>query len=203
MIIVSQIHSMLDKPIIILSKPKSGTYLASEILTQMGLEQTYMHLSERSYTQYDKNKILDGRKNPGKYLRNEGLKISTTKVRPNAFCVGHIDYNKGNIGYLQGFFKIVLTRDEQERKQSWERFYNGKVRRKQHFGTGVNKGDNISKWADGPDAFVIDFHDMLHKNTVVIDKLQIIIYGRVMHDSNQILQKSLDADTLTKSNMRE
>jgi hypothetical protein len=193
---------MIDKPIIILSQPKSGTYLASEILAQMGFEQTYMHLSEDVYSQYDKDNILDGRLHPNKYLVKQPLGVSSTRVKPNSFCVGHLNCRTQTKKLLDGFFKIVLTRDENERKKSWERFYNGQIRKKTSFELGRKKGSNVLKWTAEPDTYIIDFHDMINKNTKVFDQLQILLYGEVMHDSLEILQKSLDAETLTKSNKR-
>lgn len=193
---------MINKPIIILSQPKSGTYLASEILAQMGLHQTYMHLSPDVYSQYDPENILDGRHNPDKYMVRKPLMESTKLVEPNSFCVGHLDCNTLTKNCLDNFFKIVLTRNENERKESWERFYNGTIRKQTNFEQGRRKGNNVFKWTSDPDTFVIDFQDMIGKHTRVFDRLQHALFGKIKFDSNMILEKSLQAETLTKSNKR-
>ena len=38
---------------IIISQPKSGTYLCSNVLKNLGINQTYLHVAENKSQQYD------------------------------------------------------------------------------------------------------------------------------------------------------
>lgn len=190
------------KPLIILSQPKSGTYLCSEIVKNLGYTQSYLHLSEDDYTRYDPNNIIEGRHNPNKFKIKQPLSVSAALIPPGSFAVGHLSMNKHTVECFNNFTKIVLTRNEQERAESWNNFFNGEIRPKQSFVSGQRKASQVSAWLEVENIFHLDFSHMISKNTEVIDMLQEHILGEVKHNSMEILETSLQAETLTKSNKR-
>ncbi len=198
----------MNKPVIILSQPKSGTYLCSEIVKNLGIEQSYMHLSESDYTQYQADKIIEGRTNPSKFRVAMHLEESSRLVKPGHFAVGHLTYTQYTTTCLKDFTKIVLTRDESERKKSWENFFNGKIRPQRTFGGdlghhgGRSKGLAVSRWLYVPGVFHLDFDHMIKKHVPAIDALQEYLLGGIKYDSMEVLEKSLAAETITKSDRR-
>ncbi len=197
-----------NKPVIILSQPKSGTYLCSEIVKNLGFDQSFMHLSDIEYTQYQADKIMEGRTDPGKFRVAMHLKESSCLVKPGQFAVGHLTYNQYTTTCLKDFTKIVLTRDESERMTSWENFYNGEIRPKKPFGDnlshngGRSKGLAVSRWLHVPGVFHLDFDHMIKKHVPAIDALQEYLLGEIKYDSMEVLEKSLAAETITKSDKR-
>jgi len=192
----------MNKPLIIISQPKSGTYLCSEIIKNLGYVQSYIHLSPDDYTQYDPDRLLDGRHNPDEFKIKQPLDVSSKLIKEGHFAVGHLPRSVHTESCFENFHRIVLTRNEVERQESWRNFYNGEIRPLQSFRGGKHKGLQVADWLHSNNIFHLDFSDMINKNTTAIDNLQIHILGEVRFDSAEVLNKSLQAETLTKSKKR-
>ena len=63
---------------IIISQPKAGTYLLSEVLKNCGLAQSYLHLGLKSYTRYHPDRILEGNHHPEKFRTMAALDKSVS-----------------------------------------------------------------------------------------------------------------------------
>lgn len=182
---------------LIISQPKSGTYLASELLVNLGMYQTYLHfLSHVTYTQYNKDNVLDGRYNPRNYAKHDNIETAISKVPQNGFAVTHIQYTDLWARRFGKFKKIILTRPAQERKQS------GIDWNKEAGRTIPPLAVDHLVWLKEPNTFHLEFKDMLDINVEKLDALQKFLFGAVVHESALAMQKSLDAETLTKSNKR-
>ena len=181
--------------VMILSSPKSGTYLCSEVVKNFGFNQTYLHISPEDYTAYDSTDIQEGRYNPDRYKVVGTMEESLKLVTPGNFAVGHLRAKYSD--YLTDFKKIVLTRNKEDRRDSWNRFFNGKIRKLQPF-----VDIPMTSWIGFPNTFHIDFNSLLNKDTDVLDKMQIFLFNDILYNSLEVIEKSLISDTITKSNIR-
>lgn len=185
----------MKKPVIIISQPKSGTYLLSEVIKNLGVTQTYMHLTETRYSQYDKDKIEEGREKP--FFINEKLSYSSSLIKPGEFAVGHLQKTENTTFLFKNFLKIIITRDLEQRRESWSSFFNGEIRRKADF-----VDISVKEWAEEENVFHITFEEIINENTDSIDNLQQFLFAKVILDSSEVLKRSLAAETITKSNKR-
>jgi hypothetical protein len=119
--------------VIIISQPKSGTYLLSEVVKRLRFVQTYMHINDRYYHQYDPKNIEEGKVNPDKYRKNVRMEQSSKLVEYGSFAVTHLVCNYKTKKIFGNFRKVVITRDRTERVKSWSNFFNGKIRHEQKF----------------------------------------------------------------------
>ena len=186
--------------ILVISQPKSGTYLCANILQNLGLEFTYMHLAAGSYDKYEPNNLDEGRKNPKKFRHKATLEESSQLIRDDQFAVGHIGHSAEAERIFNDFKKVVLYRDTLEAGESWNRWKKESGRAMKNYKTMDNS--NILKWRNLENTITINFNDMVNKNIDVIDKLQLFLFDRLKYNSAAIIEKSLAQDSLTKSSLR-
>lgn len=185
----------------IISKPKSGTYLCSNILKILGLIQTFMHISEKYYHQYDPNNIEDGRLNPKKYQLSVPIEKSILKVPENSFAVGHLQPKKENLQLLVDFKKIFLHRNLEDRKMSAGRWTLETPRKPINFS--FSEEIKMDAWRSVDNTFSLSFEDMIDKNQEKIDELQYFVLGKVKINSNDLITEALQTESLTKSSIRK
>jgi len=98
--------------VIILSLPKSGTYLVSEILRRLGFHQTFFHLRPDSLDAYDRELFVKGKRNTSPDFFVEcPIEQSVKLVRSGEFAAGHLactDRTKAAFAP----FKVVHARRE-------------------------------------------------------------------------------------------
>lgn len=185
---------------LIISQPKSGTYLCSEIYRLLGINQTYLHLSEKAYTQYVPEQMNQGRRQPEKFTIKEPIKESIKLVGHGDFAVTHSPYTEENRVLFRDFNKVLLVRNMDEIRQSFARWA-AATGRPDRFKSGKQfqkKFREIAKWSTQEDVFVMEFDDMRSQNIQVLDQLQMHLFGIVRHDSKSIITQALAANTLTK-----
>ena len=95
----------------IISIQKSGTYLMSEILDNIGYNKTLIHLNKKLnnlHQKYDKNNIEKSKTNFKNYnFESEPEKI-INQLNDNEFAVGHIFYSERAKELLKNH-KCILT----------------------------------------------------------------------------------------------
>lgn len=121
------------------------------------------------------------------------------QIPKNGFAVGHLTPDNRYVNNLKDFKKILLVRDLKGHEESIERFKN-----EMHGSTSVNKTQymQIAEWAKYPDVFVMDFSDMIKPRYAKIRKLQSYLFGDVIVDEKEAMQKALAAPSPTKSSIR-
>ena len=181
---------------IIISEPKSGTYLCSALLKHLGMYQTFFHLFETSYSAYDKNDLLEGRNNPRKYLKAGNIQDVVTSITDNGFAVTHEKRKELMVTAFASFKKVVVTRPLKEKKASHNRWITETPRGNSGYQT------NHSLWLADPETFHIEFKDMIEINVEKIDALQVYLFGSIITDSAEAMNKALNEETLTKSSKR-
>jgi hypothetical protein len=179
----------------IISQPKAGTYLLSNILENMGISPSKLHFDPNLIRKF--NTLEDYEK------INASLKSGVKKIlKDEEFAVGHIPYSERDEDALLKTKKILITRNTGKIKDSAKRYLKE---------TGIDVGDiikyknlkNIKDWKGKEDVFYITFEDLMKKDTRKIDKLQIFLFNEIKFDSLEILEKALNQNSLTKSSIRK
>lgn len=178
----------------IISQPKAGTYLASNILKNLGIESSGLHFDPGLVRRFRK---LGDHDKLGGSVRS-GIK---KELRGNQFAVGHLACNSENIDILKPVVKILITRNRDGIRKSAERYLKETGLDVLSIITDENL-DNIERWKDDPEVFHITFEEIINKDIKKIDDLQIFLFGKVTHDSATVLDRALSEDSLTKSSIR-
>lgn len=183
----------------IISQPKSGTYLCSNILNNLGINQTYYHFTPKHIYKYDKNNLDAGITNPENYIVQDTVENVLLKIKDNDFAVGHLSYKEPIITLLKPFKKIILHRNPTEAGESYNRWIT-ESNRKRPFRDKVK--NTVKEWINEPNTIYINFDSMINKDLTVINQLQEFLFGHIKENSLQILEKSLSNKSLTKSSIR-
>jgi hypothetical protein len=113
---------MPDHRVLLVSIPKSGTYLVAELLKALGYRWTGMHLAETAYTDYSGSALEEARREPGRFTRKEPLSTSLANIRAGEFAVGHLPFKPEIVEATRSFKRIYLTRDLRLALISYMRF---------------------------------------------------------------------------------
>ena len=186
----------------IISQPKAGTYLCSNLLINFDMIATGMHIKNNKARIYDptQSQSFNNKTEMKAFMRERRISRPRfgdliAEIPNNGFAVGHIEPQKKFIGGLSGCKKILLLRPYEEFEESLKRFYGGSsVNRKGY--------DQIAKWEYQADVFVMNFSDMIKPRIPVINKLQRFLFGEVKFNSEEAITKALASPSLTKSNIR-
>lgn len=183
---------------LIISQPKSGTYLCANLLQEFGLKFDGLHLSETHYQRYDLSNKYKSLNNKDKFTVTEHISKSIKKVNDNYFAVSHFNYTEELDVLFKEYKKIIITRSKNEIVESWQRF--GELKK-------VKSDIDVSKlqqhhWLDYPNTFHLRFNDMIDKNINILDNLQLFLFNNILHSSHACMNNALSKDSLTKSNFR-
>ena len=181
----------------IISQPKSGTYLLSNILIELGITPTHLHISNEKYEDYS-SKDTDTVKNPKKYSKNIPIEQSLKLIRDESFAVGHLPYSDTTEELLKDFKKILITRNINDIKMSWQRFKRD-YQRKNGFNTELLH--DIELWKKS-NIFHITFDELISKDIEKINSLQLFLFNKINVDSTIALDNALNSPSLTKSSIR-
>lgn len=178
----------------IISTPKSGTYLVANILKNLDIKSSNLHIWPEVVSIYNEEED---------YFKHEYINFeqSCNIINEEEFAVGHIYFNEKNKNILSNFKKILIIRDHRELWQSAERF----ILEKDKDVTESLKKEYlymIEAWKSENDVFVLDYKDLIEKNINKIDDLQKFIFNKIKKDSEWLITKSLDDPSLTKSSLR-
>lgn len=113
---------MPDHRVIVVSIPKSGTYLVAELLKALGYRWTGMHLAETAYTDYSGSDLEQARHDPGRFARSEPLRLSLNRIHAGEFAVGHLPFKDDVIEASGPFKRLFVTRDLRSALISYMRF---------------------------------------------------------------------------------
>ncbi|HEV8002328.1 MAG TPA: sulfotransferase domain-containing protein [Planctomycetaceae bacterium] len=108
--------------VVVVSIPKSGTYLVAELLKALGYRWTGMHLAETAYTDYSGSQLQEARENPGRFARSEPLSVSLTRIHAGEFAVGHLPFKPEVVEAVRPFKRLFVTRDLRSALISYMRF---------------------------------------------------------------------------------
>jgi hypothetical protein len=178
----------------IISQPKAGTYLLSNILENMGIIPSKLHFDPNLVRRFTTLEDYERLNIP---LNRAVIKL----LKENEFAVGHLTCGEKEEEALQNVKKILITRNTKGIKESALRYFKE---------TGIDVGEivsyrnlmNIKKWRRVKEVFHITFEDIIKKDTRKINKLQMFLFNEIRFNSLEIINKSLEQESLTKSSIR-
>ena len=173
-------QSVVPVSAFIVSQPKAGTYLAVNILRELGFRFKRYHLSEKKYYRYPK---------PG----DPAFRMATT----DEIGVGHLAYTPFNEQCLRPYKKILLTRPEKEILESVQRWEQYTGRPPSNPGNIKHRCRAVQNWRLQPDVFHMTFADMRECNVARIDQLQEFLEVE-KQDSRTVVKRALAAPSKTK-----
>lgn len=188
--------------ILVVSQPKSGTYLCGNILEELGFHHTYIHISERKHEKYDPNNMQANRNTPQKFTQKSQPQKSINLIGAGAFGMTHIQRNKQIDNTVKGFKIIFLERPFEDAKKSWDRFIKNSKRPAQNPKMTKKYFDNLTTWKKLPNAYTLTFDQMIGDDVSAIDALQTWLWGSIRYDSKTVIANAKGKDSLTKSNIR-
>jgi hypothetical protein len=184
----------------ILSQPKSGTYLAANLLRELGFDHRGLHLTPTPYYyEYDLSDphCMDKDKFQTYKKRGKNFESNVKLIPNNSFAVGHIPMMIPFQKALDKFKRILVTRSSHGVKDSAVRFkedYNRKINVQELL------RERIAEWE--PYCFHLTFEDMVDRNYDKVDDLQTYLFGKVKFHSQEVLKSALYSDSPTKSSIR-
>lgn len=188
--------------VLIISQPKSGTYLCANLLQELNLIFTGLHLNDNRYQKYNLNDIEDCKNNPKKYTIKTSLNKSIKLIEDNEFAVSHLKYSKKSANITSEFKKIILTRNNNEVLNSWIRWANDTNRPKTAQYIETYNQQSILEWLQESNTIHLTFDDLCNKNINAIDKLQDFLFKKIIFSSEDAIEQSLNKPSLTKSSLR-
>ena len=192
---------------IIISQPKSGTYLCSNVLKNLGINQTYLHVAENKSQQYDGSDLKNCASNPRQYDILKPISEVLKLINDNDFCASHLKPMQSNIDVTKNFKKIILTRDSiEDADKSWRAWLESTrntMPNSRGRGHAVAWTKHSKMWLKEKNTFHLTFEDMLNANIKKIDALQMFLFDEIKYNSLSIIEKSLKEPSMTKSKLRE
>ncbi|HWT98413.1 MAG TPA: hypothetical protein VN229_12390 [Terriglobales bacterium] len=95
----------------LISLPKAGTYLLSEVARQFGWLQSYWHVREGSFEDYSAGSMEERRHRPDRFHQQRNIADTAEALPAGAFFVGHIAHSDSAIAALSRFRKILAVRE--------------------------------------------------------------------------------------------
>ena len=194
-------QSVVPVSAFIVSQPKAGTYLAVNILRELGYRFKRYHLSEKKYYRYPKPGDPAFRialQDPRIVMSRATLDESIRKIaHTDEIGVGHLAYTPFNEQCLRPYKKILLTRPEKEILESVQRWEQYTGRPPSNPGNIKHRCRAVQNWRLQPDVFHMTFADMRECNVARIDQLQEFLEVE-KKDSRTVVKRALAAPSKTK-----
>ena len=113
--------------------------------------------------------------------------------------------NKPFVQFARHYPKIYISRPVNEIKLSAERFM---LETEPQFGEKFSRItdeilDQYHLWLQEPNTFHLTFDDLINKNTLKLDQLQVFLFQRVQYNSADAIQSALANPSPTKSSIRD
>lgn len=115
--------SEAKQELFIITMPKSGTYLISEILKQLGLTHCGLHISDIDYVDQRGVPVEVLRTHPDLFRIKCKLKDSLRQVLPGQYAFGHLPCNDETRSLLSKFKLIFIHREMRDVLTSWTRYH--------------------------------------------------------------------------------
>ena len=107
---------------LIVSQPKAGTYLCANLLQELGLQNSFLHIFPNRYIRRNESIWNSAGFNDAPVVESD-LKTGLATVPDNTFALTHVSPNHFNSKELaKDFKKILVTRDYNDILDSSERF---------------------------------------------------------------------------------
>lgn len=108
---------------IILSIPKSGTFLLCSILDKLGLKWPCYHIEEDGFFDFNNATVDEAKSAPEKFYKYIPINISNTLIFDGQFVTSHMRHSDETESALKTFNKIFLYRDIRDTLLSLMRWF--------------------------------------------------------------------------------
>lgn len=108
---------------VVISIPKSGTYLVAAILQKLGFVNTGVHVWETGFHDYRSKSIPEMVHRYSEFAVNAPLTLTAPLVLPGQFMVGHIGFRSETRAALSSFRRIMTVREMRHALVSHMRFF--------------------------------------------------------------------------------
>jgi hypothetical protein len=220
---IKNIHSHLSSnrqrgPLLINSIPKSGTYLLSSLLHELGMPGSGLHFRNTLFWDFKDKPLDEIISNPDQYKKNVILNESIKNLKPYEFCLAHLEYNKETETLLESMNirHIFLVRNLREALISSMRFISDK--RRLHTPSWADELDDKKRlvkylnnfgakylrsfvrqanWLSRPSVTLLKFEDLLGDNGVDVQASSLTILVKLANLAqplpliHQIMQTSV------------
>jgi len=185
--------------ILIISQPKAGTYLCANLLQEFGFKFNGMHISNKHFEKYDLSNLDDSRKNPLSYQHQNDLKNTLRLLDENEIAVSHFPPKKQLCKLFCSIKKVYLTRNYEERLNSYRRWLE-KTSRPNKIPKNMSEKFHTyqNQWLLEGNLFHLEFNDMIHCNVNKIDGLQKFLFSEIKYDSLKSITRAKNSPSLTK-----
>ena len=217
------------KKVIVISIPKSGTYLVSSILRELGLVDTGVHVWETGFHDYRDRTISEMIYNYAAYAVNLPIADTVDLILPGQYAVGHLACIVKNKDILKSFRKIFLIRELRQSLISHMRWFSQKGRGLEHDQSWKEIRDRKSKmkvfmeifaddliewyssiadWSDEEDILVVKFENLMGDRGFDNQLEQIMNISKKVginidvNTAKEVLQSVLNKPTKTWSGRR-
>lgn len=108
---------------LVVTMPKSGTYLHAALLKQLGLIDTEVHLVQNGFSDYRNRTVAEMRTEHGNYQVKLPVRHALPLIAPGQFAVSHLPATDENRELVQPFSLIFSYRESRQRLVSLMRFW--------------------------------------------------------------------------------
>ena len=202
--------------VLISTMPKSGTYLLSEIVKELGFHQTYYHLCRHKLQSYEPTLLEQGRLHPRDFDVFLPIEQSNRLIRSGEFAASHLEPDVLVCECFSDFKVVSCIRELRSALRSYARFVvesagrdgTRKIRQQKIIEThgfagwietigpeNLQKAKKIFSWKDRSNAILVRMEDLLRCPELVIRNIADHLNEDVTIDFDVVKGR----DTLTKS----
>ena len=199
--------------ILLVSIPKAGTYIMSQVLTELGYSPTHMHIGENAYSQYDPRRLQEGRDHPSRFRIKADWQEALNNIDSHHFAASHLAFDNRKLRAMRGGRVLFLKREPRECVVSYMRWELNTLRRERRPDARWLKGDDrtrvvdflrdegsqlsrhwhsIAGWGEAPGVDTVPY-ERLYSNE--LERL----LGHEGPELHEAIERALAHETLTKS----
>ena len=212
-----------DFPVFVQTVPKSGTYLVAEILKNLGVIFSGIHLSHWNLVD-ERNATLEQlRTNPDRFNSKADFPTAVSIIKNGQFAVGHIPYKAEYVDALSRFRKIITYRGMRDMICSYTRYYGyiqcirTSERRRERKLKDMTMGEDkvmewlalygfqfselissIIKWIRESNTIICTFDDLINNSASEVRRMAEFLGLNITHEqAAEIGDRSLKTETMT------
>jgi len=178
--------------VLVLFGDKSGGFLVSNIIEELGYHNANVLLREFYYIDYNAPKSIEfKRKTPHKLIDTVDIRETVDMVTNDTVVLSQIPY-KDNYHYYFDAFKVVILEREidnlEKDMNAWKQKYNSEY----NIEAALKQTEEILKWKEKINHFYLKYEELENEETryEVIDSLQKYLFEEVKYSSKKVYEKA-------------
>jgi len=178
--------------VLVLSGDKSGEFLVSNIIEELGYHNANVVLREFYYIDYNPPKSMSFKRSTPHDLIDAVDIYETVDMVPNdTVILAQVPYEDNYRYYFDAFKVIILEREVENSKKdmiTWKQDYNSEY----NIEASLKRTEKILKWKEKINHFYLKYEELENEETryEVIDSLQKYLFEEVKHSSKKVYEKA-------------